>query len=398
MNGALVAQFEKRFHGGTVIRASLQLPANEFSTTVLFGPSGCGKTTILRALAGLDRPELGTIAMDNEVWLDTERSICRSPQERDVGFCFQEYALFPHLTVRENIAYGIRRKKPDRDSMLDEMLVRFQLTGLERRYPHQISGGQQQRVALARALVRRPRLLLLDEPLSSLDTTLRDELRIKMRQLLSGFGIPVVIVTHDRLEAIALADQIIVMDSGRVEQSGSVEQVFSKPLNSNVAKIVGIETIEVGEVIDVTEGLAVVDVRGVRLLAVAPAEPQRKVHVCIQGEHVTLQKGDPGPQSNRNQFAGTIQWITPEGPLLRIGIDCGFELTALVTRPACDELGLKVGDITHVSIKASSIHLVPANPLYPTAMSQRLLSQSDTLLRDDQMYNTVDRSFKPKEQ
>src|SRR5690606_35978694 len=140
--------------------------------------------TILRSLAGLERPEWGTITFDKEVWLDTERSICRTPQERGIGFCFQEYALFPHLTVSQNIGYGLRGAAEQRRRTIAGMLERFQLEGLEHRFTHQISGGQQQRVALARVLVRQPGLLLLDEPLSALDATLRNDLRTKLRQLL----------------------------------------------------------------------------------------------------------------------------------------------------------------------------------------------------------------------
>lgn len=359
MSGRLVACFEKRFSGGAVIAGRLELPADVFSITVLFGPSGCGKTTVLRALAGLERPESGTITFRGETWLDAAHSICRPPQQRDIGFGFQEYALFPHLTVRQNIGYGLRVKGAERQRTIAGMLERLQLDGLEDRYPHQISGGQQQRVALARALVRRPRLLLLDEPLSALDAALRDELRLRLRQLLSGFGIPVVLVTHDRMEAIALADQVVVMEGGRVRQSGPVEEVFSRPHDALVARIVGMETVLTGEVIRVSEGLATVDVNGVRLVAVAPTDPLRKVHVCIRGEDVTLQTGEPPRESSRNHLHGTVRWISPEGPLLRVGIDCGFELTALVTRPACEELGLRIDDRLTASIKAPSIHLMP---------------------------------------
>lgn len=359
MNGELVARFEKRFPGGAVIQAQLELPAKEPSTTVLFGPSGCGKTTILRSLAGLERPESGTITFNDEIWLDAARSICRSPQERGIGFCFQDYALFPHLTIGQNIGYGLSRNDPQRQPAIDGMLERFELTGLEQRYPHQISGGQQQRVSLARVLVRQPRLLLLDEPLSALDASLRDELRTRLRHLLSGLGILVVLVTHDRREAIALADRVIVMEHGRIEQSGPVEEVFSKPRNPTVARIVGVETVETGEVIEIRDGLATVAVRGVPLIAVAPAGSPRRVHVCIKGEDVTLQKDVHGTQSSRNHLAGTVQWITPEGPLLRVGLDCGFELTALVTRPAREELGLQPGDRITASIKAPAIHLIP---------------------------------------
>ncbi len=374
MNGQLVAGFEKRFQDQAVITARLKVPVNEFSTTVLFGPSGCGKTTILRSLAGLEQPQAGRITFDDEVWLDAERSICRSPQERGIGFCFQEYALFPHLTVSQNIGYGLRSDGPRLHARVAEMLERLQLAGLEHRFPYQISGGQQQRVALARALARQPRLLLLDEPLSALDATLRDELRTTLRGLLRDFSVPVVLVTHDRMEAIALADQVVVLDGGRVEQSGSIEDVFSRPRNSIVARIVGIETVMTGDVINICDGLATVDVRGVYLTAVAPserqqtepqhaklqqAEKQQKVHVCIRGEDVTLQNGEPGTQSSRNHLAGTITWITPEGPLLRVGIDCGFPLTALVTRPAREELRLQIGNRITASIKAPAIHLMP---------------------------------------
>ncbi|MEZ6092253.1 MAG: ABC transporter ATP-binding protein [Pirellulaceae bacterium] len=359
MSGEVACEFEKRFDGGAVINVRMKLPSGRFSTTVLFGPSGCGKTTVLRTLAGLERPENGRITFNSDVWVDASQSICLSPQERGIGFCFQDYALFPHLNVRQNVGYGLRAGVVDRERTIAEMLERFQLAGTEDRFPRQLSGGQQQRVALARALVRRPRMLLLDEPLSSLDASLRDELRGKLRQTLRDFEIPVVLVTHDRLEAMALADQLIVMESGRIEQSGQVDQVFSKPINSKVAKIVGMETVQIGEVIEASDGLVTVDVGGIRLTAVASLKPRQPVYVCIKGEAVTLQKGIQGGQSSRNQLAGTIQSITHEGPLRRIGIDCGFELTAFVTRPACDEMNLRIGDRITAAIKAPSIHLIP---------------------------------------
>lgn len=360
MSDELLARFEKRFPRGPVIAAELRQQAREFSITVLFGPSGCGKTTVLRSLAGLERPETGVIRFNGETWLDGEAKIFRSPQQRDVGFLFQEYALFPHLTVSQNVAYGLSRiARHERDRIVGAMLERFQLKGLEDRFPQRVSGGQQQRIALARVLVRRPRLLLLDEPLSALDATLRDQLRSELRRLLSGFGIPVVLVTHDRTEAMALGDQIVVMDQGRVCQSGTVHEVFSHPCNLQVARIVGIETVEDGEVVAVQEGLATVQVAGVALTALAPAEPCRHVHVCIKGEDVTLQRGLHDDISVRNQLAAVVQWLSPEGPLVRVGLDCGFELTALVTRPACAELGLRVGDRITAAAKASAIHLLP---------------------------------------
>lgn len=362
MSRELMADFEKRFPRGAVIRGELRLPADRFHVTVLFGPSGCGKTTVLRSLAGLERPNSGRIEFHGESWFDAGRRTLLSPQARDVGFLFQDYALFPHLTVAENVAYGLRRLPVERRSRLvTEILDRFQIRELERRYPHQVSGGQQQRIALARVLVRRPRLLLLDEPLSALDATLRDELRSRLRRWLSDFGIPVVVVTHDRIEAMALADQIVVMDAGQVRQCGSVPEVFGRPCDLNVARIVGTETVVAGEVVSVADGLATVEVAGVRLTAIAPPSEVRYVHVCIKAEEVLLLRQPHADMSARNQFPARVQWLSHEGPLVRVGLQGGFDLSALVTRPACEELQLREGETVIVAIKAPSLHLIPRN-------------------------------------
>jgi molybdate transport system ATP-binding protein len=280
-----------------------------------------------------------------------------------VGFLFQEYALFPHLTVRENIGYGLSRLRREvRQTRVGEILTAFGLQGLEDRLPRQISGGQQQRVALARALVVRPKLLLLDEPLSALDQNTREEIRRELRRMLSGYGIPVVIVTHDRTEAIALADQVLVLDRGGIRQSGSVAEVFSKPASLDVARIVGIETVVPGEVVGVSEGLARARVGNVELTAVAPPELNgqpwpAKVHVCFRAEDVLLVNA-PAPTSARNHFPATILSLTPEGPLVRVLLQASFELTALVTRPAAEELGLAPGNPVTVLIKAQAVHLL----------------------------------------
>lgn len=360
MSQELTAEFEKRFPRGAVIRGDLRLPADRFHVTVLFGPSGCGKTTVLRALAGLERPDRGRIEFRGEAWFDAGRRTCLSPQQRDVGFLFQDFALFPHLTVEQNVAYGLHHlPAPERRGLVAEILDRFQIRALERRHPHQISGGQQQRVALARALVRRPRLLLLDEPLSALDAALREELRTQLRRWLSDFDVPVIVVTHDRTEAMALADQIVVMDAGQMRQHGSVPEVFSRPCDLTVARIVGTETVVAGEVVSVADGLAKVDVAGVLLTAVAPPSEVRRVHVCIKAEEVLLLRQPHPDMSVRNQFPAVVQWLTHEGPLVRVGLRGGFELSALVTRPACAELQLREGERVFAAIKAPSLHLIP---------------------------------------
>jgi ABC-type sulfate/molybdate transport systems ATPase subunit len=239
MTRALNAEFEKRFRGGTVIRAALRHPLDEFRVTALVGPSGCGKTTILRCLAGLKTPEQGRIRFGNEVWHDGALGISVSPQERGIGYLFQEYALFPHLDVSANVAFGLR-KVPDaqRRERVADLLAMLRLEGLERRFPHELSGGQQQRVALARTVAPRPRLLLLDEPLSALDTATRSELRQELRGVLQKLSLPTLIVTHDAEEVRAFADDVVVLDAGRVLQSGPVIDVIARPASPAVARIV----------------------------------------------------------------------------------------------------------------------------------------------------------------
>jgi molybdate transport system ATP-binding protein len=348
---SLTVQFEKRFRNGPAIAIEWEQPADAYSVTVLFGPSGCGKTTALRCVAGLETPDRGVIRYGDDIWFDSERRRDLPPQHRGVGFLFQDYALFPHLTVAGNVGYADRRKVSD-------LLAAFDLVGLDDRYPYQISGGQQQRVALARSLAHRPRVLLLDEPLSALDTPTRDELRPRLRRLLADIGVPVVLVTHDRTEAISLADHVVVMDGGRSVQWGPVDEVFSRPADVAVARILGTETVQPGTIIGVADGLATVQVGPARLLAVATDSIDREVFVCIRGEDVALHR-DGGEGSPRNQLAASVISLTPEGPLVRVALDCGFPLVALVTRPACADLGLQVGDHLTAAVKAPAVHLVP---------------------------------------
>jgi molybdate transport system ATP-binding protein len=360
MTTELVAKFEKRFHAEAVIRGDLRQQAGQFFVTVLFGPSGCGKTTILRCLAGLERPESGTICLGEEPWFDAHRRIFRLPQERDIGYLFQDFALFPHRTVGQNIAYGIRSApKAECDHRVGEMLERFGLNGLESRYPRQVSGGQQQRIALARVLARRPRLLLLDEPLSALDASLRESLRGELRRLLGEFDVPVVMVTHDRVEAIALADQVVVLDGGAACQSGTVHEVFARPADLAVARIVGMETVELGRIVEIKEGLATVAIGPVSLVALAPKNGTREAYVCIRAEEVMLQQGQAGPSSPRNRLTARVTSMVPEGPMVRVGLDCGFALTSLVTRPAIEEMGLGPGDLVTALLKVPAVHLIP---------------------------------------
>lgn len=241
MEKSLIAHFTKSFPGSVEIHGAIEVPSQSHSITVLFGPSGCGKTTVLRCLAGLERPKSGAIRWGEEVWFDADTNILLEPRRRGIGFVFQDYALFPHLDVGANVGYGLSSfTRGERRERVDEILSRYGLLDQATKYPHQLSGGQQQRVALARALILRPRLLLLDEPLSALDTAMREDLRADLCEQLRSLETPVILVTHDRQEARLLGDQLIVIHEGRVQQAGTGEEVFSHPANANVARALGV--------------------------------------------------------------------------------------------------------------------------------------------------------------
>jgi molybdate transport system ATP-binding protein len=362
MADQLTANFTKRFIGGAVIRGRLVQPVCGHSVTVLFGPSGCGKTTVLRCLAGLERPEEGVIQFGAQTWFDAERGVSLTPQQRGIGFVFQDYALFPHLTVAGNIGYGLRTLSGrDRQQCVAEILDRFELRGFEQRRPRRLSGGQQQRVALARALACRPRLLLLDEPLSALDATLRKELRGELRRLLAACEIPVLLVTHDRDEALTLGDELVVMSDGDVRQSGPVLEVFNRPVDAEVANIVGIETLQPGRIVQVSDELATVEVGAAQIIALAPPGDVRDVFVCIRGEEVVLERDSGAISSVRNRLRARVVAMGAGVPLMRVELDAGFPLFAFITRPACEALNLHPGETIVALIKAPSIHLIPRN-------------------------------------
>jgi molybdate transport system ATP-binding protein len=212
--------------------------AMENELSVLFGFSGAGKSMTLQLMAGLIKPDEGWIRSGDRVLLDSRAGINLSTQDRSIGYVFQNLALFPHMTVRGNILYGAGDlKKEQREERIGEMIAAFHLDGLETRYPSEISGGQQQRVALARALIRRPDLLLLDEPFSALDNPLRLEMQKFLKEVQRKFNIPVILVTHDLLEAYAVADKIIVYSLGKIAQTGSPLEVGRNPVNAEVQKL-----------------------------------------------------------------------------------------------------------------------------------------------------------------
>ncbi len=357
----LTASFARRFPAGPTIRVNALQTSCGSGITVLFGASGSGKTTVLRCLAGLERPDEGSLCFGSETWFDSAANTFLLPQQRRVGFVPQNYALFPHLSVERNIAYSLNKlPASERQERVGETISWLGLEGLERRLPHELSGGQQQRVALGRAVIHQPRLLLLDEPLSALDAPTRLRLRTELRQLLRQRKIPTILVTHDRFEAMALGDELIIMDDGNIVQQGPVREVFSRPANLAVAGILSVETIQPGRIIQIADGLVTVSVGDKTLIGLNENLPAntRQVYVCIRAENVILTSDQSGQSSPRNRFPATVRALTPEGPMVRIDLDCGFPLIAMLTKQSCEEMDLKENSQALALVKTPHVHLI----------------------------------------
>jgi len=287
------------------------LQVNKGEMLTLLGPSGCGKTTTLRCIAGLEKPEDGEIVIDGKPML-SEGFI--HPSKRGIGMVFQNYAVWPHMKVYKNIVYGLRLQRISKKSIKEralEVLELVGLKGLEERYPAQLSGGQQQRVALARALVRNPKVLLLDEPLSNLDAKLREKMRFEIKSLVRRMGITAVYVTHDQAEAMVISDRIAVMDSGNVVQVGTPQDIYERPANRFVADFIGTMNFLAGEIVQVLQEADAVYLRtefGQKMLCKTPSSPAptagKIVYASIRPEDVALFV-EP-PQSRENLFKGTI--------------------------------------------------------------------------------------------
>ncbi len=354
----LAVDIQKRFSPQVCIQGKLDVPVDGYQVTALLGASGSGKTTLLRCLAGLELPQQGTIRFGSEVWFDAASGRVVPPQRRQVGLVFQDYALFPHLTVEQNVAFGLRRMdRSSRRHRVGAMLELFDLLGLERRYPHQLSGGQQQRVALARALAPNPRLLLLDEPLSSLDAPLRARLRREMTQRLAQLNIPVIWVTHDRQEVLEVAHHVAVMDQGRVQQWGTKDEVFLHPVSLAVAGILGVENVPVATVLETsTQGVKVqLGKLCVELCRGAPEglSPGQQVRVCVPSGAVELRP--PGT----TQAAAQVLEVQSRGPWVWVRVDVGVELECWVARHHAAQLPLGPGQVVALHLATQHLHLIP---------------------------------------
>jgi molybdate transport system ATP-binding protein len=338
----LVCDCRKRLASGFTLDARVSIPLT--GVTVLFGASGSGKTTLLRLLAGLERPDTGSIVFRGRHWETLP------PQQRRAGYLFQEYALFPHLTVAENVGYAAPRETAA------GLMESFGLAELAGRLPRAISGGQQQRTALARALAVGPELLLLDEPLSALDAPTRTRMRYELRRLLLAGGVPSIVVTHDRMEAMALGDRMAVMVGGQIRQVGPVREVFQRPSDRQVAEAVGVENVAPAEIVGREGGLLILQVGPARLECVDSGE-SGPVIACIHAEDVAITRESGQTSSARNRLAGRVRGVSMEGALARVELDCGFPLVAVVTAQSAADLGLREGEEVAAVIKATAVHL-----------------------------------------
>lgn len=310
MQALQLVDLSKRF--GEVVAVdhlTLDVEAGEFVS--LLGPSGCGKTTTLRMIAGLEEPDSG------RVLLGDQDITYLPPEKRNLGLMFQDYALFPHMTVGQNVAFGLQMRKLPRDEIrtkVDEALKMVRLSGLQDRYPRQLSGGQQQRVALARALVVEPQILLLDEPLSNLDAKLRQEMRVELKLIQSEVGITTVYVTHDQEEALTLSDRLVVMRDGRVIQMGSPIEIYEHPQDSFVASFLGQENFFRGQVVSTNEYAIQVRTDGGLVLHAASHKSLKSgddVLLVVKKERIQIVSDDGESVSNKaNVFPSTVTFVT----------------------------------------------------------------------------------------
>jgi putative spermidine/putrescine transport system ATP-binding protein len=345
----------RREYGPVVALDGLDLTIGPGELIALLGPSGCGKTTTLRLLAGLEDADAGQITVAGQDMTHLPAS------KRDMGMVFQAYSLFPHLTVQQNVAFGLRLRRvhtAERDKRAIEMLDLVGLSTQADRYPHQISGGQQQRVALARALAIEPQVLLLDEPLSALDAKVRAQLRDQIRRIQLEVGITTLFVTHDQEEALAIADRVGVMREGRIEQLAPPTEVYSRPATPFVAEFVGLSNRLAGMVSGAT-----VTVRGRDLPLMDPSIPAGPVTALVRPEAVTLasdSSGESGP------LVGTVIASTFLGATSRVTVDLG-DTTILAQLSTSDATALPAGSRVALTIRPDPVLVAADEPVVSEA-------------------------------
>ncbi|GAA5030682.1 ABC transporter ATP-binding protein [Microbacterium fluvii] len=347
----------KRYGDQTAVDdLSLQIHPGEFLS--LLGPSGCGKTTTLRMIAGFEHPDAGDIRISGASVLGA------APYKRDVNTVFQAYALFPHMSVAKNVAYGLQQRRTPKSEVRERVSTALDMVQMRRfadRKPTQLSGGQQQRVALARALVNRPSVLLLDEPLGALDRQLREEMQLELKLLQSRLGITFVFVTHDQGEALSMSDRIAVMRDGRIEQLADSDTIYGSPASAYVAAFVGQQNFFDGTV---SADGAAVDAELVRMLpatAIASPAPGSPARAAVRPEFVELSAARP--EGTTNAVEGRVIGLSHLGETMQFLVQLAGDQSILARRPTPDAPRVAVGDTVWSSWRPESVQVFPLDDL-----------------------------------
>jgi iron(III) transport system ATP-binding protein len=359
-----IERLRKRFNG---VQA-LDDVSFEFDHGILsfLGPSGCGKTTLLRSIAGLEIPDAGSISIADQVQTSIERGILVPPYAREIGFVFQNYALWPHMTVFKNVAFGLKLRKLPAEEVRRKALNALELVGLqgkEERYPSQLSGGQQQRVALARSLALEPRLILLDEPLSNLDAKLREEMRSELKKLIKKVGISALYVTHDQEEAFTISDSVIVMESGKILQYATPDEIYNRPAHAFVASFIGHSTLVEAKIVRIDGGdclVAIPEFDGATLVspASAGAVPGQSCKVVIRTSEIRLSH-ECFVEGTDNVLEGNMTSREFRGGLTDHHIRIGSRELVVTSHKLCPMISINgESGKTFLSIDRSAISLI----------------------------------------
>jgi len=341
----------KKWKDFSICNVELKIAKGEYF--VVLGPTGAGKTLLLELIAGFHRPDSGRI------WIDNMDVTFLPPEKRGVGFVPQEYTLFPHMTVFENVEFGLKVckvPKAERERRVEQTLEFMGLSHSRDRLPMTLSGGEQQKTALARALVIKPKILLLDEPLSALDTNTRKKMQNELKKIHEELKVTTIHVTHDQIEAFILANRLAVMKDGIIIQTGSPEQVFRRPKDDFVARFVGFENLFDGKIVEKKEGIAKIDIGGVFVEAIT--RKNGNCTVGIRPDDIIISK-NPLKSSMRNVLRGKISDFIDMGSLVSLIVEVnGLSFVTLITKRSFIEMRLDRGKEVYISFKASSVHII----------------------------------------
>ncbi|HHO56937.1 MAG TPA: ABC transporter ATP-binding protein [Thermoplasmatales archaeon] len=343
-----IEDVSKKWENFALRNISLEIEKGEYF--VILGPTGAGKTLLLETIAGFHEPD------DGKIYVDGEDITHLPPNERKMGFVYQDYMLFPHMTVMENIAYGLRIRDMEKNEIMEkinELAKMLHIEHILERYPSNLSGGEQQRVALARALAIAPKIILLDEPLSALDEMLKSEVIKDLKRINKKSRITFIHVTHSRNDAVMLADKMAIMKDGAIVQVGKTGEIFRKPQSKFVAEFVGVENLFEGEALRKGK-ITVFRTNGIEIYSSSSMEG--KGYASIRPEDIIISRKKV-ESSARNCIEGVVKEVSDMGNLIRVNVDCGMPFMVNITRESMEEMKISVGERIYLIFKAQNVHL-----------------------------------------